>query len=651
MDSEEKGGTIGKDEITMPKISKILVLFKTHLDIGYTDYAGNVLEKYREQYIPGALRTAKELRESGGKERLLWTTGSFLIWDYLRTANKEQQEEMNEAVKAGDISWHGLACTTHTEIMDGPLFEYELSLSKDLDARFGEETIGAKMTDVPGHTIAVVPYLAKAGIRFLHIGTNSSCVVPDVPELFRWQYEGSEVIVMYNRDYGKFTVIPGTETAIYFAHTGDNCGPQSAEAIREVYRELAKEYPGAELQAADLNDVARAVTPVRERLPIVTCEIGDTWLHGTGTDPWKMRMFREILRRSREWSEEERREAFREILLVPEHTWGMDIKTHLGDHKNYIRRDFEKIRKIAPNYQKVEGSWEEQRDYVRRAVDVLSPENKKEMLEFSKDSAPDDRGFEPVDPAKEYSAAGWTFRFGKDGSLTGLCRDGRVYADEAHPWGQVLYENYSPKEYQEFFEAYSPVDAYWTRENYGKIGMEQAISEAVSAKPALVGLLRRGDEFLARMEMTGPTHDLYGAPGTWEMRVRFREEQAEFTLRWAKKPACRVPEAIWCGFRPAEEPEGCRIRKLGKWVDPLSVCRGGGLHLHGTDYGVKWDKGQLETLDTALVSVGNPKVMPYTQEPVHPEEGFWFNLENTIWGTNFVMWYDDDASFRWVFRP
>ena len=43
--------------------------------------------------------------------------------------------------------------------------------------------------------------------------------------------------------------------------------------------------------------------------------------------------------------------------------------------------------------------------------------------------------------------------------------------------------------------------------------------------------------------------------------------------------------------------------------------------------------------------------MPYTREPVDVQEGFWFGLENNLWGTNFVMWYDEDASFRWVFRP
>ena len=634
----------------MQPIKKILILFKTHLDVGFTNFAGTVLQKYREEYIPGALRTARELRESGGKERLIWTTGSFLIWDYLRTATKEQQEEMEEAVRAGDISWHGLSCTTHTEFMNGPLFEYGLSLSKDLDARFGRETIGAKMTDVPGHTIAMVPYLAKAGLKFLHIGVNPASTVPDVPDVFRWQYEGSEIVVMYNRDYGKFTMIPGTETAVYFAHTGDNHGPQSAEAIRQVYRELEEEYPDAQLCAADLNGLAREVLAIKDTLPVFTKEIGDTWIHGVGCDPWKVRQFRETLRQEPEWTEEERKEAFRELLLVPEHTWGMDIKTHLADHEHYIRTEFEKVRKTAPNYQKVEASWEEQRDYVRRAMDNLSPEHKAELAEFAKDVCPDDSGFVPVDMDGEYTAAGWDFRFGTDGSLRKLERNGKAYADDSHRWGEVFYENYSPEDYRNFYQSYATWDVDWAREDFGKIGMEKAIAVGLKTTPVLKELLRRGNEFLARMEMKGTAHDLYGAPAKWEMRIKFEEEAVSFALRWTDKPACRVPEGIWCGFCPAEGPENCRVRKMGSWIDPLSVCTGGGMHLHATESGVKWDGGQIATLDTALVSVGNPKVMPYTKEPIRPEEGFWFNLENTIWGTNFVMWYDDDASFRWVFR-
>lgn len=634
----------------MSPINKILVLFKTHLDVGFTDFAGTVLQKYREEYIPGALRTARQLRESGTTERLIWTTGSFLIWDYLQTADENARREMENAIRAGDISWHGLPCTTHTELLNESLFAYGLSLSQDLDARFGRKTIGAKMTDVPGHTAAMIPALAKAGIQFLHIGVNPASTVPDVPEVFLWQFEDKEIVVMYNHGYGDFTMIPGTGTAVYFAHTGDNHGPQSAEDIRRVYQELSEQYPDAELCAADLNILAQEVLKIKETLPVFTKEIGDTWIHGVGSDPWKVRQFRELLRQEPEWSEGERAAAFRKLLLVPEHTWGMDIKTHLADHDHYIRSEFEQVRKTAPNYQKVESSWEEQRDYVRQAMKVLSAKHQKEMMEFANDADSDTADFVPVSENGEFTVAGWNFSFDADGSLRKLLRNGKIYADDSHHWGKIMYENYSPEDYRQFYHAYIVWDVEWAREDFGKIGMEKAIAERIQATPILKRLLRRENEFLVQMEMEGPAYELYGAPSKWEWRIRFEEKQIFFTLRWMEKPACRVPEAVWCGFCPAEKVENAQVRKLGHWIDPQNVCNGGGLHLHATDYGVKWTKGSLETLDTALVSVGDPKVVPYTREPIHPEEGFWFNLENNIWGTNFVMWYGEDASFRWVFR-
>ena len=30
------------------------------------------------------------------------------------------------------------------------------------------------MTDVPGHTLGIVPLLAEAGVRFLHLGVNTA---------------------------------------------------------------------------------------------------------------------------------------------------------------------------------------------------------------------------------------------------------------------------------------------------------------------------------------------------------------------------------------------------------------------------------------------------------------------------------------------
>ena len=66
-------------------IKKIIVIFKTHLDIGFTDFSANVTKKYMESYLPGAATAANELKEKNGDARLVWPTGSWLIEKYIRT--------------------------------------------------------------------------------------------------------------------------------------------------------------------------------------------------------------------------------------------------------------------------------------------------------------------------------------------------------------------------------------------------------------------------------------------------------------------------------------------------------------------------------------------------------------------------------------
>ena len=43
-------------------VKEVLVLFKTHLDIGYTDYAENVVDRYVNKFIPGAIELGYALK-------------------------------------------------------------------------------------------------------------------------------------------------------------------------------------------------------------------------------------------------------------------------------------------------------------------------------------------------------------------------------------------------------------------------------------------------------------------------------------------------------------------------------------------------------------------------------------------------------------
>ena len=147
---------------------EILLIFKTHLDVGFTDYSKKIVDNYLNIFIPNAIKVGYELKDT--KTPFIWTTGSWLIWKAL----KQDDGTVAKAIEDGIISWHGLPFTTHTELMNKALFEYGVSISEQLDKRFGRKTIAAKMTDVPGHTLGMVPILQKHRIEFLHIGVNGT---------------------------------------------------------------------------------------------------------------------------------------------------------------------------------------------------------------------------------------------------------------------------------------------------------------------------------------------------------------------------------------------------------------------------------------------------------------------------------------------
>ncbi len=121
------------------------------------------------------------MRREGDQNRFIWTTGSWLIYEYLERASRPERDRLEKAIAAGDIAWHGLPFTVHSELMDVGLFRFGLSLSQELDRRYGKVTIAAKASDVPGHTLGIVPLMAEAGIQFLHIGVNPASTPPDVP--------------------------------------------------------------------------------------------------------------------------------------------------------------------------------------------------------------------------------------------------------------------------------------------------------------------------------------------------------------------------------------------------------------------------------------------------------------------------------------
>ncbi|HEY4113080.1 MAG TPA: DUF5054 domain-containing protein, partial [Rhizomicrobium sp.] len=363
------GSTLQQPDVPDPSVRRVLVVFKCHLDLGFTDTQAAVMRKYFDVYFPQAIQTGASLRHAGG-DRYTWTTGSWLLYEYLEQATAEQRRTMEQAIAAGDISWHALPFSWQTEMLDRTMIEGALGFSRSLDAHFGHKTIAAKMTDVPGHTRGIIAPLAAAGISMLDIGVNGASMPPNVPDVFLWKAtDGSTLPMIYHRhDYGGTVVLPNTDTAFSIEMRGDNAGPHSPEEIRAIYTRLRQRFPNATVTAATLSDVAAALAPVRDKLPIVTEEIGDTWIYGIPSDPPKVARYREAARMRQEWIAQKQLEVggdvdralLRRMTLSVEHTWGTDTKRYL-DHDHYKSADLAAVLG-EPGYRTMEASWKEKRD-------------------------------------------------------------------------------------------------------------------------------------------------------------------------------------------------------------------------------------------------------------------------------------------------
>ena len=207
------------------EVRRVLVMFKCHFDAGFIDTQAAVVHRYFTEFFPQAIRVAEEMRQSGSCP-YVWTTGSWLLYEYLEQAATDDRRRMEHAISSGDIAWHALPFSWQTEMMDGSMISGSIALSKTLDRRFGKTTTGAKMTDVPGHTRGLVGPLASQGVKFLDIGVNGASTPAELPALFVWtDLKGQSLVVMYHHEYGAVTPVPGSDLAIAIVVRGTTAAP------------------------------------------------------------------------------------------------------------------------------------------------------------------------------------------------------------------------------------------------------------------------------------------------------------------------------------------------------------------------------------------------------------------------------------------
>jgi len=190
-----------------------------------------------------------------------------------------------------------------------------------------------------------------------------------------------------------------------------------------------------------------------------------------------------------------------------------------------------------------------------------------------------------------YDLGMFRLSFAGDGSINCLLdANGKKWADDEHRLGTYRYETFAKENYDRYFTEYVT-----------NLKQNHECRDADFSKP--------GMEYAEPK----PEHKQYSAT------VR--------SLRLERKADCDVV--------------------LAELKLPSYACN---RKLHGVGSGLYYDgsdgRSVIETLDAPLVCSGERLLLQFDNTSAPLDGGFHFNLHNNVWGTNFMMWFEDDMKYR-----
>lgn len=620
-------------------IMLVIGVFKTHFDYGYTDTAENIRKKYREEIIAKVIDVCDETKERGEKEAYRWTLPAWLLMDIYDHCAPSIRGKLTALIQEDKITCHALPFTVHTELMSGRQMDDLFVAARRYSQTFCKAfPISAKMTDVPGHTSALIEPLVKAGVRFLHLGKNPYSTAPDVPLLFWWEDKnGNRILTMYTRFYGSRLRPPrGWKYPVWMAlnQTGDNEGGHSVSVIEEMKRGLPKHW---EFRTGSMDDFARELFRYDlSDLPVVRGELGDTWIHGGGTYPGAMgryRRTRSLFYRLNEEAEKKHidisseAEEFRDIALqVVEHTFGINICRCIGYEREYEKTAFLRERESRPEYALAEKSWEEQRERVSRLETIAKGISEKIDFCDTRDGCEETK----------YSVAL------ENGKPVAVLPSGRkVYLDYEYRIIGADKLHLFMKKYLVRFNDWSTVD--FGKDRYPEIG-NRVFRAKAKEKEWKDGAL------ILRYETVKESYSSYGNATAYTLTLKPTARGVAVRLFLSSKQATPFVEAGNMIFSVPEASGEYIVEKCGKEIDvEKDIVKNANHILWAMDEYARIGNVKLSSIDAPLISFGKNAIMEWNgggKRSYKPKVVI--NLFNNQWGTNFPQWIEGNFNFEFV---
>jgi hypothetical protein len=151
---------------------EIYIIPHSHVDIGYTAVQPDV-EKKQNENLETALRLAAATRHYPEGSRFKWSVE--VLWpveNYLRTASPEKCAAFIAAVKAGEVGLEALYGNILTGLCRPEELVRMMSYATRLSELCGVPVESAMISDVPGYTWSTVSAMAQAGVRYFSFAPN-----------------------------------------------------------------------------------------------------------------------------------------------------------------------------------------------------------------------------------------------------------------------------------------------------------------------------------------------------------------------------------------------------------------------------------------------------------------------------------------------
>ena len=688
-----------------PPIDEVILVFKTHFDIGYTELASEVIENYRTTMIDNALTVVDASKDMPDEKKFVWTLPGWSMAAILKDQTPERTKRLDHALRDGRFVVHALPFTLHTETLVEEDLVRGLRFSSEISKKYGlPMPTDAKMTDVPCHSWILPTLLAHAGITFMHEGTNPGSSDPEVPVLyFREGPDGSRVLTMHVDGYGSGLEPPNGwqyRTWLWLIHTSDNVGPPRPDEVETYLKEGEKRFPHAKIRIGRLSDFGNAILTKEDvtKIPVVKGDMPDTWIHGPMCDPQGQRTARSVheMLIYKEMFDtlygkpqpQSIADAWEQSLLYGEHTWGAAVywlyPYDKGGSLPYgdAWKTLVKSGNFSPAYHRTMASWEEKSEYIRRAAKVC-PANNQDAVTFNP------LPWDLVDYQGHTLAPGAVHRSSdkpSNGETVTAIQE-RTAVTTAHfaltvdpKSSEILLEDVKNKRmvfrtgdkpgflYQradlalcdKFWQDYClPSHQAWTKHEFRKEGLPPDVPEK-----------RLQPEKIKRVELrqnpVGKQIRIEFEPGnefpfdalSLEIILYEKRPEVRFLFDGKAKQPDTWPEAGYFHFPLAIENPQFRLGRLGGIVDPVKdIVRGSNRHLQWlrTGLAVFGEDGYgvgICPLDSPLVSLDEPGCWRFSKDFVPKKPDVWFNLFNNQWTTNFRLWNEGEihASFiLWTF--